>query len=151
MNVCFDVNSVIYLFTDSPQQADVFCAYDVVNVRKFNPYIPACSLADIHYILHRNGLSGEALDTAMASLFELFDVFDAIGQDGKRALESPMKDYEDALIAESAARNGMDIIITSNTKDFKDSPVQAMRPEQFVKSFKPAHIDYAEVDLHAGD
>ena len=55
-----------------------------------------------------------------------------------------MKDFEDALIAESAARNGMDPIITSNVKDYKHSPVQAMAPQQFVKSFKPANVEYKE-------
>ena len=146
MNVCFDVNSIIYLYSDTPEQADVFFAYDVVNLRKFNVYVPACSLADINYILHRHGLSGAKLEEAMQALFEMFDVYDVIGQDGKRALANPMKDFEDALIAESAARNGMDLIITANTKDFKESPVQAMHPAQFVKNFKPANVDYAEVD-----
>ena len=147
MNVCFDVNTIIYLYTDSPKQADAFFAYDVVNLRKFSAFVPACSLADIHYILHRNGLSGEKLTKAMDALFEMFDVFDAIGQDGKQALASPMKDFEDALIAESAARNGMDIIITSDAKGFVDSPVQAMDPAQFVKNFKPANVDYEEIIL----
>ncbi len=147
MNVCFDVNTIIYLYTDSPKRADCFFAYDVVNLRRFNAYVPACALADMHYIRHRNGLAGKGLKDAMEALFEMFDVFDATGLDGKRALESPMKDFEDALIAQSAARNGMDVIITSNLKDFAASPVQAMSPAQFVEAFKPSNVDYGEVDL----
>ena len=147
MNVCFDVNTVVYLYSDAPEQANVLFAYDVANLRRFKVFVPACSLADINYVLHRCGLSGAKLEKAMGHLFEMFDVFDVIGQDGRRAATNPMRDFEDALIAESAARNGMDVILTYNCKDFAASPVQAMTPKQFMESFKPANIEYAEVRL----
>ena len=147
MNVCFDVNAVVYLYTDAPQQAETLFAYDIANLRKFAVFVPASSPAEIHYILHKGGLSGAALDEALAALFSMFDVFDVAGQDGKRALANGMKDFEDALIAESAARNGMDVILTYNKKDFAASPVQAMEPGEFAAAFKPANIDYAEIEL----
>ena len=52
MNVCFDVNAVVYLYTDAPQQAETLFAYDIANLRKFAVFVPASSPAEIHYILH---------------------------------------------------------------------------------------------------
>ena len=138
-------NAIIYLFTDAPRQGEVLFAYDVALLRGFQVYVPASSLADIHCILHRNGLSGRALDEAMESLFALFDVFDATGQDGRKALANGMRDFEDAIIAESAYRNGVDLIITYNTEGFAKSPVKAMDAAEFVRLFKPAKYDYAEI------
>ena len=146
MKVCFDVNTLIYLFAGAPEQADVFFAYDVTNIRKFDACIPACALPTIHYILRRGGLRGEELDGVMQNVFEMFDVFDVIEQDGKSALQNNMDDYEDALIAESAARNGVDLILTYNEKDFVESSVKAMLPAQFIEAFKPASVEYAEMN-----
>ena len=107
MKICFDVNALIYLYTNAPQQLEVLTAYDVAALRGFDACIPACSLADINCILHHCGLRGEKLVWAMGALFEMFHVFDANEQDGLAAFRSDMKDFEDALIAHSAARNGV--------------------------------------------
>lgn len=58
-----------------------------------------------------------------------------------------MKDYEDALIAHSAARNGVDVIITYSMKDYANSPVKALLPTDFVALFKPDNVSYAEIEL----
>ena len=147
MKICFDVNSLIYLYTNAPQQLEVLTAYDVAVLRGFDVCIPACTLADINYILHHCGLRGEKLDWAMGALFEMFRVFDANEQDGLSAYKSDMKDFEDALIAHSAARNGVDAIITYNIKDYVNSPVKAFLPADFVTMFKPDNVSYAEVEL----
>ena len=83
----------------------------------------------------------------MQALFELFECIDANGSDGKKALANGMRDFEDAIIAESCSRNGIDLIITRNLKDFKQSPIPAMSPDEFVRTYKPANYNYAEISL----
>ncbi len=56
-----------------------------------------------------------------------------------------MHDFEDALIAESAARNGMNVAITYNVTDRTRSPVTTMPPIEFANVFKPADIEYEEI------
>ena len=58
-----------------------------------------------------------------------------------------MKDFEDALIAYSAARNGIDVILTYNVKDFANSHVKAILPADFTALFKPENVSYAKVEL----
>ena len=147
MKVCFDVNAIVYLYTSAPQQAEVLFAYDVALTRGFQTVMAASSLADTHYVLRKCGLKGEALETAMDALFQMSDIFDCTGQDGMNAHHSDMADYEDALIAESALRNGVDVILTYNVKDFENSPVAAQLPADFIRAFKPASVEYAEVKL----
>ena len=67
----------------------------------------------------------------------MFDCIDANGADGLRAHLNDMCDFEDAIIAESCARNEIDLIITRNPKDFKLSPVAAMSPSDFARIYKP--------------
>lgn len=49
------------------------------------------------------------------------------------ALAAPMKDYEDALVAACAARNKIGYIVTRNIKDYEQSKVPAILPDDFLK------------------
>ena len=147
MRICFDVNVVVNLFARTDQFADAVIAYDVANLREFDAYVPASALADIAYALRRRGLSAEQVNEALEAMFQMFDVVDVNGSDGLRAHRNAMKDYEDALIAESCSRNGIDLIVTHNLKDFRESPVAAMEPSVFADAYKPADYTYAVVPL----
>jgi hypothetical protein len=51
------------------------------------------------------------------------------------ASQSPMHDFEDAVLAESASHAGADRIVTRNTSDFLESPVVAVDPMEFLVQF----------------
>ena len=80
----------------------------------------------------------------MDALFEMFRVVDVNEQDGRAAFRAG---GQDALIAYSAARNGIDVILTYNVKDFANSPVKALLPADFTALFKPENVTYAEAEL----
>jgi predicted nucleic acid-binding protein len=50
-----------------------------------------------------------------------------------RALELPLADFEDALIAAAAESAGATHIVTRNLADFRKSPVKAVTPEDFLR------------------
>jgi hypothetical protein len=52
------------------------------------------------------------------------------------ALNSPITDYEDAVIEVSALRHSVDCIITRNIKDFKLSRIPCFTPKQFLNAKK---------------
>ena len=53
----------------------------------------------------------------------------------KQALNSNFRDFEDALQNYSAVLNGeVDLIITRNIKDFKNSELGVMTPESYIKT-----------------
>jgi hypothetical protein len=83
----------------------------------------------------------------LADLFTLFDLLDGHPLDCKQAFESEMPNYEDALIAFAAQRNGIDFIITRNKRDFAHSPVPALTPREFVELYKPKDVSYAVVEV----
>jgi predicted nucleic acid-binding protein len=47
-----------------------------------------------------------------------------------------MADYEDALLAACAKRSKVDLIITRNLRDFDESLVEAITPDDFLAKFK---------------
>ncbi len=147
MRVCFDTNVVIDILGASEWLAGSLAAYDVANMRRFDSFIPASAVTDIAYILHRRGMPQQKVREALPALFEMFDVMDVTGADCRNAAASPMDDFEDAVIAASAERNGIDLIVSRDETGFVGSPVARMAPCDFVRQFKGDDLDYAEVDL----
>ena len=147
MRICFDVNVIVHLYARTREMAEAVFSYDVANLREFDVFVPASALADIAYILHRRGLSATQVEECLEAIFQMFDVIDVNGSDGVRAQRNAMKDFEDAIIAESCSRNGIDLILTYNVKDYRESPVAVMAPNDFIQAYKPAGYDYAEIEF----
>ena len=147
MKVCFDTNVVIDIAGKTDWFLNSYASYDVALLRKFDTCITAASTTDIVYVLHRRGMSAKESNEQLPSLFFMFDVLDATESDCRRAYENSIADYEDALIAECCARNGVDIIVTRNKKDFKTSPVPALTPQEFLDAYKPENVEYDMVEL----
>ncbi|MCD7832326.1 MAG: PIN domain-containing protein [Firmicutes bacterium] len=99
--------------------------------------IPAKSTADIYYIMHRSLHSNEVTRELLKKLFMSFGILDTTALDCQNALDSSMSDYEDAVLAETAKRSGVDYIITRNCKDYKQSSVPVKTPGELLTLLKP--------------
>jgi len=152
MNICLDTNVLIDILGKTEDFADSYAAFDVSIIRNFKVFIPITATTDIAYVLpRRNLVAKQQTMLLLSSLFELVEILDARGVDAKKALESTMEgtmpDYEDALLAQMALRNGIDLIITRNVKGFQGSRVPAVSPAQFLKLYKPKSIEYSIIDV----
>ena len=147
MKVCFDANVIIDLFAKTEEVGNAVFSYDIAAIRGFDLFAPTSALSDIAYVLHRYGLSRREVSSSMQALLELFECIDVNGTDAKRVLANGMRDFEDAIIAESCSRNEIDLIITRNLKDFKRSSIPAMSPGEFVRTYKPANDNSAEIEF----
>ncbi len=94
--------------------------------------LTAKSVTDIYYILRRSIHDEQAVRKLLHVLFTLFDVEDTFSVDCQIAITSPMKDYEDAVMVQTAIRVGANCIVTRNLKDYKTAEIQVLSPEQFV-------------------
>jgi predicted nucleic acid-binding protein len=146
MRVCFDSNVVIDIMGKSKERFASLCAYDVVLNGGHEPVIPLFTTTDIVYVLRRSYLGTQKTKEALNHILTMFELLDGHPLDCKRAHESDMPDYEDALIAFAAQRQGVDFIVTRNKRDFAHSPIPALTPEEFVKLLKPKSFTYTEVD-----
>ena len=81
---------------------------------RFEGAITASSVTDIYYLMHRYLHDDPKSRQAIATLFKLFSVLDTTELDCRKALLSPVSDFEDALMVETACRSGCDCIVTRN-------------------------------------
>ena len=126
------------VIVDALQSREPFCkdAQQIFLAAANNLFIgciTAKAATDIYYLMHRYTHSDAAAREVLTKLFTLFDVLDTTGIDCRRAVPSPIADFEDAVMAETAARAEADCIITRNLADFKKSKVPSLAPQDFLK------------------
>jgi predicted nucleic acid-binding protein len=99
----------------------------------FTGCITAKSSTDIYYLTHRCTHSDKETRAILTKLFILFDVVDTAGMDVRHAISSPLTDYEDAVMVETALREEADCIVTRNGKDYLDSPIPVYTPAELMR------------------
>ena len=96
----------------------------------------ASHTTDIHFFSGKQFKGEENVDAkarqVIGKLLTLFELVDTLGIDCQNALGVNNGDYEDAILIESAARAGIDCIVTRNPARYKESPIQMYAPDEFV-------------------
>lgn len=115
-----------------------------VAMNRFIGCITAKSSTDIYYLTHRCTHSDKDARTVLSKLFSLFDVLDTAALDCKKAISSSVSDYEDAVMIETAVRNGLEYIVTRNIKDYKTSLVPVLSPDTFLQMLEQEHDPFSE-------
>lgn len=136
MKVIIDNNIILDVF----QNREPFIQFSsnilrLVETRQIKGFITANSITDIQYVLNRSLKDKQKLYTIIDTLLQLINIIDVTGKDIKEAFHPKAIDFEDELISVCAKRANMDYIITRNTKDFKNSTVPAITPEDFLTNF----------------
>ncbi|MCD7981615.1 MAG: PIN domain-containing protein [Clostridiales bacterium] len=99
-----------------------------------NGFVPAKSVADIYYIMHRSLHNDNQTRILLKRLFLSFGILDTTAADCRNAITSPIMDFEDAILAETACRNGVDYIVTRNIRDFSRAKVPVITPHEFLQN-----------------
>ena len=69
---------------------------------------------------------------SLAGIIKHFKVIEISGSILQKALNSEIKDFEDAVIEVSAVKENADYIVTGNLKDFKKSVIKAISPDELL-------------------
>lgn len=104
-----------------------------VSENKVEGFLTSNTVTDIYYLLHKHLHDSVQTKTVMSTLFESLKILSVEEDDCKKALDSVVSDFEDAVLVEVASRKSLDCIVTRNIADFKNSTVQALSPDDFLK------------------
>ncbi|HVJ49273.1 PIN domain-containing protein [Desulfitobacterium sp.] len=136
MKVLIDTNVILdAVIGRTPHNVSAEKLFLLMAEDKLNASITASAVTDIYYLLYKHLYDAYQAKQVLFKLFSLFEVLDVTQSDCAKALSMPMNDYEDALLATCARRRKLDLIITRNLKDFTDSPVKAITPDDFLTNY----------------
>ena len=137
MNILMDTCVIVDVLQDrKPFSEDGKALFLAVANQKIKGYLSAKSVTDIYYLIHRYTHNDQESRKILNQLFALFGVLDTTGEDCRKAIFSEMKDYEDAVMVQSAWRCDMDGIVTRNLKDYEKGTVPFFSPRQLLEEIE---------------
>ncbi len=95
-------------------------------------YVSSLTFANTYYILSQK----MKLSNARKTLRQFKILVEVLPMDDKiidLSLESDFKDFEDAIQYHTAIENELDIIITRNLKDFKNSKIPVITAKDYIE------------------
>lgn len=132
MKILVDTNVVLdVLLNRQPFVGHSSLILDAVEKSKVSGYLCATTFTTLDFLL-KKALPRKTATEMLSKLLILFEISPVNRAVLENALRSRMKDYEDAVLAESASVSGCDLIVTRNVKDFPKSPVPAVDAIQFL-------------------
>ncbi len=117
-------------FSENSSRVIALCEYKEI-IGCITPVI----LSNVYYLLRKTATHEKVIDK-LKILMSIIEVL-VIDKDViMNALNSPFKDFEDALQNYAAEiNNEIDIIITRNIKDYKNSNIGVMSPDNYLAIF----------------
>jgi predicted nucleic acid-binding protein len=106
-------------------------ALNTVMQNQVQGYVSGHAVTNIFYILRRQ-VGNEVARELLAKLLQHLQVASVTDEVIRQALNSSIKDFEDAVTSAAALTAGLEIIVTRNTPDFVASLVPAMLPDEFL-------------------
>ena len=118
-----------------------FCAdgqkiFLAVAAHRAEGYLSAKEITDIYYLVHKSTHSDSETRQILHTLLRHFSILDTAAIDCRTALDSEMTDFEDAVMAASAERTGMDCIVTRNTRDYSHAALPVYTPSAFLEALE---------------
>jgi len=109
--------------------------FELVQNEKVEGCITVKALTDVHYVIKHCVHDEIKTRIIVDNICQLLTVLDSKKDELNKALESEIKDFEDALMYETAYANEVSCIVTRNLKDFEKEkdPIAVMTPREFVK------------------
>lgn len=133
-NVFIDTNILIDLLADRPPFSKFAIEiFDLAEKKEVRLFTSSHSYATTHYLLKKY-IGENELRQLLSSLLDFIELIPIDTSIIKKSLLSRHKDFEDAIqIFAAASIIQMDFIVTRNLKDFKDSEILALPPDEMLR------------------
>ncbi|MCE3296670.1 MAG: putative nucleic acid-binding protein contains domain [Crocinitomicaceae bacterium] len=114
-------------FSDNAAQIISLC-----ESKKMKGYVTPVMISNIYYLLRQTAKHEKVIEN-LKLLLSITEILEIKRASIIQALNSPFKDFEDALQNYAAESDQIDVIITRNTKDYKNSALGIMTPDNYLK------------------
>lgn len=130
-----DSDVVIDFFTDrEPHVNPASKLFDLNEKGEVRLHLSAVSINNIYYIVRRY-LGHEKTLGVVEDLTNMTEIIGTTKTEIIQALNNDFKDFEDSIQYSSALTiEGIEVIITRNIKDYKNSTIKVMTPLDFLDS-----------------
>lgn len=132
--VLIDTDVILDAFFDRKPFAEF--AIEILNrceEKKINGFTTPIIICNVYYLLRKTA-KHQLIIEKIKQLLNIIEITEMGKEVVLDALNSDFKDFEDAMQNFSAVQNGkINIILTRNIKDFKNSDLAVLTPETYLK------------------
>ncbi|MGH7572189.1 MAG: PIN domain-containing protein [Gemmatimonadota bacterium] len=147
--VLFDIDVLLEVIEERAPHVDASSgALSHAEVGIIRGYIAAHSLPTVFYLVDKQ----KGRDAAYEAIRLLIRLLEVVAVDHDRltqALDLGWSDFEDALQARCASHAGVDVLLTRNTKDYKNVGFAVEDPERFLA--RPEFLPPPDQDTSGSD
>lgn len=134
MKILIDTNVILDIVLERQpfveQSAELLKTAQQDNIQLF---LSATTITDLYYITRKAKSKQIALDF-IGDLLQFIEIASVDKRVIIQALHSDMPDFEDAVQEGSAKNEGINVIVTRNEVDFKNSDLEIYSPESFLRA-----------------
>ena len=132
MLILLDTNIILDLALQrQPYFEEAIAIFKLIDKSNIRACVTASSITDIYYIVKKSKSHNEAI-AIVKNIIQYFEIISVDKEIIVRAIESSMKDFEDAIQSFAALSENIDYIVTRNIKDFENSKVLGISPQEFL-------------------
>lgn len=138
--ILIDTDVILDFFFDrQPFSENAARIFSLCESKEIKGYITPVIISNVYYLL-RQTASHEKVIEKLKLLVTITEILVMDKSVIIQALNSDFKDFEDALQNYAAKiNNEIDLILTRNTKDFKNSSLAVMTPDNYIKIKSASH------------
>ena len=133
--VLIDTDVILDFFFDrKPHSNSATKILSLCETKEITGFVTPVIVRNLYYLLRQTAKHEKVIEK-LALLISFLEVLVTDKRVIMQALGSGFKDFEDALQNFSAEQSAeIDIIITRNTKDYRNSKLAVMVPDDFIKT-----------------
>jgi predicted nucleic acid-binding protein len=123
-----------FLINREPFSREAAIIFTLIDQKKLRGYTSSLTFSNLYYVL-RKFETHQKIISKLDRLAKMISILKVEEQTIKNALASDFHDLEDSIQYFSAIENKkIVVIITRNTKDFKNSDIPVMTPRDYLKT-----------------
>lgn len=132
-NIFLDSNILMDIFANrQPFVKTSLLIYKLGVDNKINLYTSSNTITTIHYLL-KKFISEDKIRMALEEILENIQIIAVDINIIRKSLKSSHKNFEDAIqITSAQSIHNMDCIVTRDLKDFKNSEISVLTPDEFL-------------------
>jgi predicted nucleic-acid-binding protein len=141
--VLIDLNIILDMLGKRTDHEAAAAVFDHCVKRKIKGYISSHEITTLSYFLEKEKYGLQKRKRIITILLDNLSILTAHEKILRNALNSEVKDYEDAVIDELARNEEVDFIITRDLKDFKKSKNMIYNAVEAIEIIEGEEIDTA--------
>jgi predicted nucleic acid-binding protein len=122
-----------FLIAREPFAVDAARIFSLSENKKISICTSGLVFSNAYYVLRKLGTHKKVIEK-LTQLTRLIDIVSLSKPAVLQALGSDFGDFEDALQHYAALADGVKVIVTRNTKDYKHSQLAVLTPDQYLNA-----------------